>query len=581
MAVQRQPQRRAYGIGNALQDLGPQIIIAERSPTIADKPRAGTKWINKLTNSYYVTTGPVQGEGVWLNLAGGSGVFDSIVATTGNITANVGDLVALLGDVVIAQGNISAPNGSINAANGTYNQLTVNGPVETTGTFTLDSETDGVLLTDNAGLITATQGTDGQLLIGATGAAPAFANLTSTGMTIDITEGPNTLNIERGGAAGISDFEADGPSNAQPNAGIIEFLGGSNITTSAATNQVTFDLDDNVTITGALVAGTTLASTTTTTVGNGLTVTAGDATITAGSLILPTTTSTAGQVTIAGNRWLHSYGTNNTFAGSNSGNFTLTGTGNCALGQNTLTALTSGSGNCAIGLNALTANTTGSNNTAIGFEALENNIGGLNNIAIGYQALNVATGNSNTAIGSLAGVAVSSGENNLLLGYNAGSAYTTESNNICLMNVGVASDADTMRIGNSTHTSCRIYGIYGASVGGTNAAVLVDDTGLLGTAVSSARFKENIHDMGSASDALLKMRPVTFNYKSNPDHLVFGLIAEEVNDVMPDLVNLDDEGLPHNVKYHDLPSLLLHQIQKMAARIESLESKASTCSCRN
>jgi hypothetical protein len=113
----------------------------------------------------------------------------------------------------------------------------------------------------------------------------------------------------------------------------------------------------------------------------------------------------------------------------------------------------------------------------------------------------------------------------------------------------------------------------------TGTAVLVSSTDQLGIAVSSARFKDNIEDMNDISSGLLKLRPVTFNYTVGDDKSVqTGLIAEEVAQVMPELVVLDKEGLPQTVKYHDLPALLLNELQKAVKRIEVLEAKLSLLS---
>lgn len=113
---------------------------------------------------------------------------------------------------------------------------------------------------------------------------------------------------------------------------------------------------------------------------------------------------------------------------------------------------------------------------------------------------------------------------------------------------------------------------FGAVGNGTGIPCLVDNTGLLCTVASSLRYKENINDMGSSSDFLMKLRPVIFNYKKDELKLKqFGLIAEEVADVYPDLVAYDSKKNMESVKYHELVPLMLNEIQKLNTRIKILE----------
>ena len=140
---------------------------------------------------------------------------------------------------------------------------------------------------------------------------------------------------------------------------------------------------------------------------------------------------------------------------------------------------------------------------------------------------------------------------------------------------------NTLHIGSGTGTgnqqlnAAYISGIQGITV--TGSAVLVSSTDQLGVAVSSRRFKDNIADMRDVSSPILDLRPVTFNYKVGDDKSgQTGLIAEEVAEIMPSLVVYDKEGLPQTVKYHELPSLLLNELQKAVRRIEYLEDKLSS-----
>lgn len=116
--------------------------------------------------------------------------------------------------------------------------------------------------------------------------------------------------------------------------------------------------------------------------------------------------------------------------------------------------------------------------------------------------------------------------------------------------------------------------VYAKAVGATNRAMLVDDSGLIGNATSSRKFKDNIKDMGSDSSPIMKLRPVSFTYKSDPDgHIKQGLIAEEVAEIMPSLVSYDEHHHPYTVSYHELPAMLLNEIQKLERRVRELEAR--------
>jgi len=165
----------------------------------------------------------------------------------------------------------------------------------------------------------------------------------------------------------------------------------------------------------------------------------------------------------------------------------------------------------------------------------------------------------------------------VFLGSFAGSNNLTGSNDIYIGNAGPSSQAEsnTIRIGTQgtgtgQQNTTYIAGIYGSTVGGSGIAVYVDSKGQLGTTVSSRRFKEQIRDMGDTSSALMKLRPVTFLYKPEYDKgqrtLQYGLIAEEVAEVYPDLVAHDSDGQPYTVKYQYLTTMLLNEVQKQYHR---------------
>ncbi|MBI3781858.1 MAG: DNRLRE domain-containing protein [Deltaproteobacteria bacterium] len=260
------------------------------------------------------------------------------------------------------------------------------------------------------------------------------------------------------------------------------------------------------------------------------------------------------------------YGTSNTATGAdalglNDGGDDNTAVGNAALGGNVV-----GSANTAIGRSALENNST-SYNTAVGFNALTSSTSGGENIAVGANATDaLTTGSNNTAIGTGAFGNLTAGTGNIAVGWHGGLSATTNDNDIYIGSTGAAAENNTIRIGNTSHTKTFIRGIYGQTTANTAIPVLVDSfTGQLGTVSSSRRFKIDIHDMKQASSALLKLRPVTFKYKPNLDPsgtTQYGLIAEEVEQVMPDLVVYDKDGKPETVKYHILASLLLNELQK-------------------
>jgi hypothetical protein len=250
-----------------------------------------------------------------------------------------------------------------------------------------------------------------------------------------------------------------------------------------------------------------------------------------------------------------------------------TGVSNTAMGPDALWVNTTGSENTAIGILALGANTTGTENTAMGAFALSENTTGKFNTAVGKGALALGSGNDNTAIGFNASL-ISSGNNNTAIGFGAGVSIGSGSNNIDIgANVfGAALDSNTVRIGNANNRGTFLAGIYGVPTGLPGAAVVVDANGQLGTVSSSRRFKDDIEDMGDASSDLMKLRPVTFRYKQAQEDgshpLQYGLVAEEVAEVNPGLVQFDKDGQPQTVLYHVLPSLLLNEVQKEHQKIE-------------
>jgi len=259
-------------------------------------------------------------------------------------------------------------------------------------------------------------------------------------------------------------------------------------------------------------------------------------------------------------------GSSNTASGVSVLFSNTTGNDNTASGVSALLSNTTGSENTATGASALAFNTTGANNTATGVNSLYNNTTGSNNTAAGLNALRRnTTGENNIANGFRALVRNTTGNDNIAVGNNAGENLTTGNNNIDIGNPGIAGEGNTIRIGKEgTQSATFIAGISGATVP-TGAAVIVDSSGHLGTTTSSARFKEAMSPMDKASEAILALQPVTFHYKKELDPAgipQFGLVAEEVDKVYPDLVARDDQGKPYTVRYDAVNAMLLNEFLK-------------------
>lgn len=237
------------------------------------------------------------------------------------------------------------------------------------------------------------------------------------------------------------------------------------------------------------------------------------------------------------------------------------GDGNTANGAFALHDNTSGTVNTASGTGALISNLTGSRNTANGASALALNTYGGDNTAVGEEALFNTGGSGNIALGSRAGYSL------------------TGNNNIAIGNEGLSGQNGTIRIGTGgTHSSTFIAGIHDATVA-SGVPVVVDASGQLGVTTSSARFKDNIQSMDDASSALYSLRPVTFNYKPelDPEALPqFGLVAEEVEKVDPDLVARDDKNQIYTVRYEAVNAMLLNEFLKQHKTVEEQKTEIQT-----
>ena len=251
---------------------------------------------------------------------------------------------------------------------------------------------------------------------------------------------------------------------------------------------------------------------------------------------------TSTQYNIGGNRVLSVGGDFNVIAGLRAGE------------------VNAGIRNAFFGDHAGQENTSGAANAFFGQAAGEANTVGNNNVFIGFFAGNLNGGSFNTAIGSGAGA-------NLAVG----------SHNVYVANFGVTNESNTIRIGDN-QTQTFIAGINGIPVNGPQ--VFVNANGQLGTLASSRRFKQNIRDMGTQSNDLLRLRPVTFQYKpeysTEPGTLQYGLIAEEVAKIYPNLVAYGKDGKPYTVLYHLLTPMLLNEVQKQTRQVQAEQQRLRT-----
>jgi Chaperone of endosialidase len=312
----------------------------------------------------------------------------------------------------------------------------------------------------------------------------------------------------------------------------------------------------------------------------------------------------------------------NTAVGSAALRDNQTGSQNTAVGQIAMRDNATGSFNVAVGAFSLTENVAGTESVAVGYHALENakgsrntglgayalildasnedntavgyrsgirggqrntlvgssalefgddaGTGNVDNTAVGYRALYTADGDDNTAVGARALQNLTSGDRNIALGLGAGGNLTAGSDNLYIASGGLASESETIRIGvASRHTRFFANAIRGITTDNNNAqAVMIDSAGQLGTTSSSRKTKFDITDLDpSASAALQHLRPVQFRYlkpfADGSTPIQYGLIAEEVQEVLPELVVTDEQGDPASVKYHILPSLLLAEVQRL------------------
>jgi hypothetical protein len=266
------------------------------------------------------------------------------------------------------------------------------------------------------------------------------------------------------------------------------------------------------------------------------------------------------------------------------------GNENTGIGLNALFSNTEGNNNTAVGRAAMGGNTTGENNTAIGWFALEQ--GGVINTAIGSEALRNSTSAANTAVGAQALINATTGGpfgiqantavgesalfdcttgfSNVAIGFGAGADLIDGARNVYIgqgVGAGAANETDRTYIRNINNTS-----VSGA---GTDTVTVNLTTGLLGHLSSSRRYKEDIKPMDKSSEALYQLKPVTYRYKKEIDRTqapAFGLIAEEVAEVDPNLVARNSQGQPESVHYEMVNAMLLNEFLKEHKKVEEQQA---------
>lgn len=558
----------SYMGDNAYQP--PEFVTDNRPPTSNDSMNfeLGTIWLDTVTvvpptaNNIWMLVALRGGVATWVSFSAGIMTLTSnsggpVSPTAGNINV-VGDGTTIVGVGTPGTSTItfstsgtgvistltSNSGGAVSPLAGNINVVgdgtTIVG-VGVPGTHTITFSASGT------GLISTLTGNSG----GAVSPLAGNINVIGSGViTVVGNPGTHTLTITPSGSI-ASSFPTDS-GTATPSAGVLNVLGGTaarDINTSGSGNTIHVDLNNAITLGDLSVIGAG---------SNALSATTGDINIAAANLKLPQTLSAnQGVIKLGGDAWFHGYGgtaDNNVFVGRFCGNFTLT----------------SGvaGGNTGIGVNVLQALTTGHNNDVFGNSSGNLITTGIENLALGTASLiNLTTGNYNVLVGTTTGANYTSSEsNNILLGH--GVAGTVGESNV--MRVGLSTGSGTGQLAKSF-----VAGIRGVTTDANDAiAVLISSTGQLGTVSSSLRYKENVTDIGAYSDAIFSLRPVVFNYKNHsPESKSYGLIAEEVEQVMPKLVVYNEDGEPETVKYHDLVPMLLNEIQKLEKRVEILENR--------
>ncbi len=265
-------------------------------------------------------------------------------------------------------------------------------------------------------------------------------------------------------------------------------------------------------------------------------------------------------------------GSENVASGFSALNKNLGGSENVVSGAYAMYFNTSGYGNTASGYFAMENNGTGYYNVGLGFFALLANVSGDSNVAVGpYSLYSNVNGSGNVALGPNS-LYNSGGSNNIAIGNQAG-FDVKGSNNIEIGSEGTAADAGVIRLGTpGVQNTVYVAGIATSKI--TGSAVYVTSSGKLGVLASSERYKTAIASMGTRTEKLSKLRPVTFHLKNDPQGEVqFGLIAEEVDKVYPELVIRDEAGKIQGVRYDELAPMLLNEMQQQKVELRTIKQQ--------
>lgn len=443
--------------------------------------------------------------------------------------------------------------------------------VNTTATYPTTTTVNQVLYSSSANVIGGITATASAIMNTSAGGVPSFATSPACSGTLTAGTGLTATTGAITATAGNVVITAGNLTLPNTNAGGTQgeiVQGGTRYWSNFNGNLFIGSGSGNLTTTGTRNTGigqtTLIAATTTndsTAVGyNALAATTTGVNTAVGAAALQTVSTGTANVAVGYQAGASATGTSNSYLGYQAGLNQTTGDNNVGIGEETLRTCSS------------------NNNVAVGARAMYS-IGGAvtgdGNTAIGYGVLNVITSAEyNTGLGYLSLLNLVTGDQNIAIGPSSATQYNgAESSNIIIGNIGVTGESNKIRIGtagsgSAQQNACYIAGINGVTVTGT--AVLCAIDGQLGTIVSSVRYKDNIVPIEQTS--VLDLTPVEFTYKADKTKTkCYGLIAEQVHEIFPYLCFYDEKGNPESVKYHELPVLLLKEIQMLKKRIEILE----------
>lgn len=591
----------AQGGGTASSSQFPTSpVVQPRDPSALDIKGTsgfypvGKQWINSVTGGVFalvtITSSNGRTSATWSALGAGSGSLDTLSGNTGTATpfaGNIqiegtgdisvtgsGDTLSIAvsgGSTVISQ--IDTDSGSANPVDGIINVTGIADQIETAGSG--DTVTIGITDTITSDSLTTT------------GFPVYMTNLGvgagETGATYTTAVGYNALHINsttENTAVGAFALASTDVLTGLTAVGFSALASSTGIDNTALGHKAGFENSNgifNTYIGKSAGEGITSAEGVTAVGAYSLLNCTSNSTTAVGYQALSLLTSAQGCTAVGG------------FAANVNTAANCSAFGTVALGSNT-----TGANNSAFGAFSLTNCVTGANNSGFGYQTLESTLSsgnsafgtsaltvlssGANCTAVGSDCLSACTtGARNTSLGQLSGTLVVSGNDNVFLGRSAGSAFTgSDSNNITIGSgvTGASGVSNTVIIG-ADATFCAISGIRGATTINNDAvAVLVDSSGQLGTISSSGRFKENIRDMDDFSGRIFDLRPVLFDYKTqNSSRPHVGLIAEEVHEVLPEIVVMDKEGIPETIQYHSLIPLLLNELIKLKKEVTQLRAR--------